>query len=204
MRIGSEVTRRTPPRPRATRLAKKLLQAAPVSLVATRMPSTSRWPSPLTPVASRTTALMTRPPSQTFIVNASAETNVNGPASSRGRWRTPHARRDRLPCERLKSSPAAATSNALAECFKLPEPAILIDLYRGLPRNHTDLIRPALPIGGKLRHQVRLVGGQIVPFHAVVLDVVEFPVATSLAHELMGSPADLRITYVLPVLGCRL
>ncbi len=51
------------------------------------MPRTSRCPSPLTPVASRTTALITRPPSRTFIVSASAETNVNGPASSKGRWR---------------------------------------------------------------------------------------------------------------------
>ena len=30
---------------------------------------------------------MTRPPSRTFIVSASAATNVNGPASPRGRWR---------------------------------------------------------------------------------------------------------------------
>jgi hypothetical protein len=45
------------------------------------MPRTSRCPSALTPVATSTTALITRPPSRTFIVSASAATNVNGPAS---------------------------------------------------------------------------------------------------------------------------
>jgi hypothetical protein len=39
----------------------------------------------LTPVATSTTALITRPPSRTFIVSASAATNVNGPASPSGR-----------------------------------------------------------------------------------------------------------------------
>lgn len=38
-------------------------------------------------MASSTTALITRPPSRTFIANASAVTNVNGPALSRGRCR---------------------------------------------------------------------------------------------------------------------
>lgn len=84
---ASEVTSRTPARPRATKSAKNSFHAAPVSLVATRRPNTSRWPSPLTPVAMSTTALTTRPPSRTFIVNASAATNVNGPASPSGRWR---------------------------------------------------------------------------------------------------------------------
>lgn len=64
-----------------------MFHACLVSLVATLTPSTSRCPSALTPVATRTTALTTRPCSRTFIVNASAATNVNGPASPSGRVR---------------------------------------------------------------------------------------------------------------------
>ena len=55
--------------------------------VATRRPRTSRCPSALTPVAVRTTALTTRPPSRTFRVRASAATKMKGPASPRGRLR---------------------------------------------------------------------------------------------------------------------
>ena len=84
---ASEVTSFTPARPRATRSAKNTFQASLVSLVATFTPRTSRWPSALTPVATSTTALTTRPTSRTFIVNASAATNVNGPASPSGRVR---------------------------------------------------------------------------------------------------------------------
>ena len=51
------------------------------------MPRTSRWPSTLIPVATNTTALTTRPFSRTFIVNASAATNVNGPDSANERVR---------------------------------------------------------------------------------------------------------------------
>src|SRR5699024_5009036 len=76
---ASLVTRRTPASPRATRSAKKVFQACLVSPVATLSPRTSRCPSALTPVAMSTAALTTRPPSRTFIVNASAATNVNGP-----------------------------------------------------------------------------------------------------------------------------
>jgi hypothetical protein len=81
------VTSRTPDRPRATRSAKNTFHASFVSLVATLTPRTSRCPSPLTPVATSTTALTTRPFSRTFIVNASAATNVNGPTSPSGRVR---------------------------------------------------------------------------------------------------------------------
>ena len=81
----------TPPgpedRPRATRSAKKVFHAAPVSLVATLSPRISRCPSALTPVATSTTAFTTRPFSRTFIVNASAATKVNGPVSVSGRVR---------------------------------------------------------------------------------------------------------------------
>jgi hypothetical protein len=44
----------------------------------------------LTPVAS-TTALITRPPSRTFIVSASATTNVDGPAWSSRLWQDEHS-----------------------------------------------------------------------------------------------------------------
>lgn len=84
---ASLVTSITPCRPRATRSAKKVFHAGPVSAVATFTPRTSRCPSALTPVATSTAALITRPASRTFIVNASAATNVNGPASSRRRVR---------------------------------------------------------------------------------------------------------------------
>ena len=46
-------------------------------------PRTSRNPSALTPVATMTAILMTRPPSRTFIVSASAATNVYGPVVQR-------------------------------------------------------------------------------------------------------------------------
>ena len=62
---ASEVTSRTPVSPRATRSASSPFQAAELSVVATRSPKTSRCPSALTPVAVRTTALTTRPPSRT-------------------------------------------------------------------------------------------------------------------------------------------
>ena len=107
---ASEVTKRTPDRPRATRSAKNSFHAAPVSAVATRMPRTSRWPSPLTPVASSATALMTRPPSRTFMVSASAVTNVNGPASVRGRWR--------------KSSTIESRSAAIRDTWDFESPSI--------------------------------------------------------------------------------
>lgn len=74
-----------PDRPHATRSVKKLFHAAPVSAVATRKPRNSRRPSVFTPVAISTTAPMTRPPSPAFMVRALPATNVNGPASARGR-----------------------------------------------------------------------------------------------------------------------
>ena len=46
-------------------------------------PRISRKPSALTPVATMTAILMTRPPSRTFMVNASAATNVYGPLVER-------------------------------------------------------------------------------------------------------------------------
>ena len=49
-------------------------------------PSTSRYPSLFTPVATMTATFTTRPPSRTFMVRASAATNVYGPWSS-GRLR---------------------------------------------------------------------------------------------------------------------
>lgn len=86
---ASEVTSTTPSgplvRPRATRSAKNAFHAAAVSQVATLTPSTSRWPSAFTPVATSTTALTTRSLSRTFIVSACAAMNVNGPASVSGR-----------------------------------------------------------------------------------------------------------------------
>jgi hypothetical protein len=59
-----------------------LFQPAPDSAVEVATPGISRNPSALTPVATMTAILITRPPSRTFIVNASAATNVYGPASS--------------------------------------------------------------------------------------------------------------------------
>ena len=47
-------------------------------------PRTSRCPSALTPVAVRTTALTTRPPSRTFIVRASAATKMKGAGVAQG------------------------------------------------------------------------------------------------------------------------
>ena len=64
-----------------------MFHACRVSLVATLIPRTSRWPSAFTPVATSTAAFTTRPSSRTFIVNASAATNVNGPESASGRVR---------------------------------------------------------------------------------------------------------------------
>ena len=48
---ASEITSCTPARPRATRPRRKASQPAPSSLVITSKPSTSRWPSALTPTA---------------------------------------------------------------------------------------------------------------------------------------------------------
>jgi hypothetical protein len=48
----------------------------------TSRPRISRRPSALTPTASRACTLTTRPPSRTFRVNASAQQNAYGPASS--------------------------------------------------------------------------------------------------------------------------
>jgi hypothetical protein len=73
---------RPPFRPRATRSLKKLFQPAPDSVVLVATPRISRNPSALTPVATMTAILITRPPSRTFIVSASAATNVYGPSSS--------------------------------------------------------------------------------------------------------------------------
>ena len=47
------------------------------------MPRISRCPSAFTPVAVNTCTLTTRPPSRTFIVNASAARNVYGPLVER-------------------------------------------------------------------------------------------------------------------------
>ncbi len=80
---ASEVTKATPDRPRATRSRKNANQDAQVSAVATCRPMTSRYPSLLMPVATRVDTFTTRPPSRTFIVKASAATNVCGPSLSR-------------------------------------------------------------------------------------------------------------------------
>ena len=81
--VGVGGDQQYPDRPRATRSAKNVCQAGPVSEVATLIPRTSRWPSTLIPVATNTTALTTRPFSRTFMVNASAATKVNGPVAGR-------------------------------------------------------------------------------------------------------------------------
>lgn len=78
---ASEVTNLTPLSPRAHRSRKNASQPAWVLLVAICTPITSRCPWALTPVATITEASMTRPPSCTFIVNASAASNVYGPES---------------------------------------------------------------------------------------------------------------------------
>ena len=67
-----------------------------------------------------TTALTTRPPSRTFIVSASAATNVNGPAWPRGRWR--------------KASTCSSSSVAIRETWDLDRalmPRVLTSL--GVP-----------------------------------------------------------------------
>jgi len=61
---------------------KKVFHPVPDSLVEVATPRTSRYPSTLTPVATMTAILTTRPPSRTFIVSASAARKVHGPASS--------------------------------------------------------------------------------------------------------------------------
>lgn len=83
---ASEMTSWTPDRPRAIRERRKASQPAPSSAVATSMPRISRWPSALTPTAISAWTLMIRPPSRTFCVRASTQTNEYGPAS-RGRLR---------------------------------------------------------------------------------------------------------------------
>jgi hypothetical protein len=55
---------------------KKVFHPVPDSLVEVATPRISRYPSALTPVATMTAILITRPPSRTFIVNASAAKNV--------------------------------------------------------------------------------------------------------------------------------
>jgi hypothetical protein len=60
--------------------------ACPVLGAAQLQPSSSRYPSALQAVATSTAVLHTRPPSRTFMLNASTHTNPYGPASS-GRLR---------------------------------------------------------------------------------------------------------------------
>jgi hypothetical protein len=85
-RWASEMTSRTPARPRAVNERRNPSQPAPSSSLATSRSSTSRCPSPLTPTAISACTLTVRPPSRTLTVNASHHTNVYGPASS-GRLR---------------------------------------------------------------------------------------------------------------------
>src|SRR5918994_422612 len=76
---ASLVTSLTPDRPRAFRPRNRVSQPASDSAEQMSMPRISRCPSALTPVATKTWVFTTRPPSRTFIVNASAATNVYGP-----------------------------------------------------------------------------------------------------------------------------
>ena len=68
----------TPDRPRAFRPRNRVDQPASDSAEQMSRPRISRWPSALTPVATRTWVLTTRTPSRTFIVKASVATNVRG------------------------------------------------------------------------------------------------------------------------------
>ena len=104
---ASEVTSLTPDRPRAFRPRNRVSQPASDSAEQMSTPRISRCPSALTPVATRTWVLTTRPPSRTFIVNASAARNVYGPWSS-GRVR--------------KSSTWASSSLAITETCDLRQP----------------------------------------------------------------------------------
>lgn len=57
-------------------MARKASQSAPSSAVATSRPRISRCPSALTPTATNAWTLMMRPPSRTFWVRASTQTNA--------------------------------------------------------------------------------------------------------------------------------
>lgn len=94
------VIRNTPVSPRAFKSWKKPFHDALDSAVATCMPSISRYPSALTPVASSTEHVTTRPPSRTVIVSASHDTKAYPPGSS-GRF--------------LKSATMSSSSSAMRE-----------------------------------------------------------------------------------------
>ncbi|ESX80653.1 hypothetical protein X759_12040 [Mesorhizobium sp. LSHC420B00] len=63
---ASETTSLTPRRPRRVSLRRNSVQIGSASDVPTSMPSTSRWPSALTPTAMMTTTETMRPPRRTF------------------------------------------------------------------------------------------------------------------------------------------
>ena len=71
---ASETTSCTPDRPRATRPRRNAVHPAPSSTVITSTPSTSRFPSAFTPVASTTATFCTRPSSRTRWTRASTHT----------------------------------------------------------------------------------------------------------------------------------
>ena len=70
---ASEVTSSTPDSPRVTRPRRKASQNAPSSLVSTSMPSTSRFPSALTAVATTPPTWVMRPSSRPRWVSASSQ-----------------------------------------------------------------------------------------------------------------------------------
>ena len=63
---ASEITSRTPVRPRLTRLRRKAVQKLPSSEGPTSTPSTWRSPSWLTPIANTVAWLTTRPSTRTL------------------------------------------------------------------------------------------------------------------------------------------
>jgi hypothetical protein len=64
-----------PDRPRATSPRRNAVQLAPSSALPSSSPSSSRCPSALQAVATSTAVLHTRPPSRTFMLNASTHTS---------------------------------------------------------------------------------------------------------------------------------
>src|SRR5690606_42055353 len=84
--VGHRRTSLTPHSLRGTSDRRNAIQPAPSSCEATSRPSTSRWPSALTPTAISACTLTVRPASRHLIASASTHTNVYGPASN-GRLR---------------------------------------------------------------------------------------------------------------------
>lgn len=77
------MVRNTPVSPRAFKPWKKPFHDALDSAVATCIPNKSRDTSALTPVATSTEYLITRPPSRTLIVSASYDKRAYPPGCNR-------------------------------------------------------------------------------------------------------------------------